>query len=391
MTRLGRGAFATLANALNQLAPQLVALFTLSAGDFGRFSLVYLLYALGASILLSVVCEAAVRRYRRDGHKAQLIDYLGAAGWVGLMLGLATAVVGRGVFGDVRLAMVGGVAVGCAVYRVGARFREVESGAWNRAILADSTGLVILAVAVVVLRVADVELGALDVLLYAWAVAAIAATGVGLLRPPLGPTVLVRWVRDFRHDISPLLRESLVMDLSSIGAPFAISPILGAMSFGIYRAVSNVAAPVRLILNPVRPRIAAMSLRSLTSWRLSVGVVGGGTVLGVVAAATLWLVGDKGIDLGVLRDLAPYAVPTGLFVVLNFIGHFYYLLARTHARPEQLWRGRLIQSGAAFVLPVLGAWLGGLSVGIWSYVVATALGSATWLIVAVALKSRLEP
>ena len=391
MTGLGRGAAATLVNALNQLAPQLVALFTLSAADFGRFSLVYLLYALGSSILLSVVCEAAVRRHRRDGHKASLVDYLGAAGWVGLMLGLVTVVVGRGVFGDVRLATVAGVAVSCAVYRIGARFREVESGAWNRAILADSSGVVVLVVAVALLRVADAEVEALDSLLYAWAVGAIAATGMGLLRPPVGPGVLVGWVREFRYDIAPLLRESLVMDLSSIGAPFAISPILGAASFGIYRAVSNVAAPVRLILNPVRPRIAAMPLRSLTTWRLSVLVVGGGTVLGVVVATTLWLVGDQSIDLGVLRDLAPYSVPTGLFVALNFVGHFYYLLARTHARPEQLWRGRLVQSGGAIVLPVLGAWLGGLSVGIWSYVVATALGSATWLAVAVALKNRLDP
>lgn len=379
MRSLVRGAGATAANALTLLAPQLVALFALQAEEFGLFSMVYLVYALGCSVLLSLVCESSSRRSRRTGEgSVPRSAYLGATGWVAIALGIVAAVLGVAIFDSIATMLACGVAVSAAVFRVGARFLEVQTGAWYRATLADLTSVVVLVATYLGLVLAGRD--PLLSLVVAWGVAGLVATAVGITARPSGPWVLVRWIRDHREDIPALLRESLVMDVSSIGAPFVIAPMLGAAQFGIYRAVSNVAAPVRLVLNPIRPRIAVMSLRSALSRRFVLAVVGSAAFLGFGAAAALWAIGVRELHLGVLLSLAPYAVPSGLFVFLNFIGHYFYLVARTHADSSALWRGRLVQSGSALLLPVLGGAVGGLDWAIWMYVLSTALGAATWVL-----------
>lgn len=379
MRSLIRGTGATAANALSLLAPQLVALFVLQAEEFGLFSLVYLVYALGCSVLLSVVCESSTRRSRRTGEEvAPKRSYLGATAWVAVTLGIVAALLGSAVLDNVGMALACGVAVAAAVYRVGARFLEVQTGAWFRATAADLTSIVVLVITYCGLVLVGEE--ALFSLIVAWAIAGLLATVVGMRARPAGPWVLVRWCRDHREDIPALLRESLVMDFSSIGAPFVIAPVLGAAQFGIYRAVSNVAAPVRLVLNPVRPRIAVMSQASALSRRVVLVVVGSAALLGGGASVVLWAIGETELRLGVLLSLAPYAVPSGLFVFLNFIGHYFYLVARTHADAGALWRGRLVQSGSAFLLPVVGALVGGLSWAMWMYVLSTALGAASWVL-----------
>ena len=42
-----------------------------------------------------------------------------------------------------------------------------------------------------------------------------------------------------RRDITPLTLDSLVQDVSSIGAPYVIAPILGLADFGIYVRAAN--------------------------------------------------------------------------------------------------------------------------------------------------------
>lgn len=380
MRTLIRGAGATAANALSLLAPQLVALFGLQAEDFGRFSLVYLVYALGCSVLLSVVCESSARRERRLSEAPPTTrEYLGATGWVSIMIGALGGAVGGAVLAGWLAAGFSGVAVAAAVFRVGARFREVQGGAWVRATVADSTSVVVLILAYVGLTIGDTE--PILALVAAWGVAGACASLVGSRSSLSGPRALLHWVQRHRRDIPPLLRESLVMDVSSIGAPFAIAPLLGVAQFGIYRAVSNVAAPVRLVLNPIRPRIAVMSISSALSRRVVFVVTAAAATVGVCAVMALWFIEAQELPFGVLISLAPYAVPCGLFVLLNFVGHYFYLVARTHASSAALWRGRLIQSGTALVLPVGGAVLGDLSGAVWMYVTGTAVGAVTWALV----------
>ena len=97
--------------------------------DFGRFSLAYLVYALGCSVLLSTVCESSARGVRREGQLvAPVREYLGATGWMSVAFGLVGLVLGVAVLGGVMSGLACGVAIATATFRVGGRFREVQSG-----------------------------------------------------------------------------------------------------------------------------------------------------------------------------------------------------------------------------------------------------------------------
>lgn len=370
---------ATVVTGLATLLPQLAALFLLQAGAFGQFSLVYLLFGLSSSVQLSVVAEAHSRD-RHTGGVSDVQDYLGAAWWVAAGGGLVSAVAAAAVWHSILLTVLMSVSVTLAAFRVSARFAEIDASEWATVVRAECAGICAFALGLTTM----VWFSALPAIALSWACAGIASAVCGT-RPLLqSPAVVPRWCRSHRSAIIALLRESAILDASSIGGPYLVAPALGWAHFGVYRAVSNVAAPVRLLLNPLRPRLA----RSRRDRRLlataSVLAVG----LGAAAASVLTGIEVLDLRIGVLRDLAPFAVATGLFVTASFLGHLYYIVARTQAAAGTLLRARLTQSGLALAMPVAGAWTSGLSGAIWGTVIATILGAIVWLIVAYLVKGH---
>ena len=104
-------------NSLLTLAPQLVALVTLGTGDFGRFSIVYLLFAWGASLQMSVVCEPVGRDHRRGLRDGVDRDYRAVATYVALFAGTLAGIASHllwheaaitGVFALARLGLMDG-------------------------------------------------------------------------------------------------------------------------------------------------------------------------------------------------------------------------------------------------------------------------------------------
>jgi len=202
------------------------------------------------------------------------------------------------------------------------------------------------------------------------------------LHRPAAPAAFTGWIRRHQKSIRPLLVDSLAMDLSAIGTPYALAPLLGVTNFGIYRGVSNVAAPVRLILNPLRPQVSAIDharlARTSTLGLLSVASL----ATGAAAAAALLLLQRYFPHLGTLTELAGFAIPTGAFVAANMLGTSYYLIARNYAPARGIWVGRLVQTVLSTVLPILAALVFGLVGAIWAYTAATLLSAVTWTIVA---------
>ena len=362
----------TLANALTTLGPQLVAIALLQPADFGQFSLAYLAFALGSSLMLSLVAEAV------DWSRSPVAttNYLEAAAWVALLVAPCAALLALATGSGPLTAALLGTATFFATYRVGARYLEVGTGNIRVATAADLGGALALAVCVA-LGIAMRTDGPVLVAA-AWATSGLAAGVLGR-RPRLtGPTLLGRWWHANGARARILLKDSLVLDTSSIGTPYIVAPLLGVAGFGIYRAISNVAAPVRLLLNPLRPLIARRSIDRLLSPALFGAVLGASALAGGAATACLHVLTMIDLDIGVLTATAVYAVPAGLFVAASLAGHYLYLVARSHTDGTTLWRGRLIQSGVALVVPVLGAISRNLDVAIWSYVIATVVGAVTW-------------
>ena len=379
---------ATVVNSLLTLAPQLVALVSLGTRDFGKFSIVYLLFAWGASLQMSVVCEPVGRDQRRGRGEGVDRDFRVVATSVALFAGVLASIASQLLWDDPAISAALGLAAAAACFRVPARYSSLLQSDWRGAMGVDALACVMLVVGGGAALALD--RGEIEVVVWAWGAAMVAACLLGP-RPLLGsPRALRRWWRRRRRDIAPLTLDSLVMDMSSIGAPYAIAPILGLADFGVYRAISNVAAPVRLLIEPLRPSWANVEAHVLRRQLLRASAALA-VPAGVAAAITLSVLHLLPWDLGVLDDLRPWAVPAGAFVTFSLISLMFYAAARLQLGGRALWRGRMLQSSTAIVLPIGGALLGGLGGAIWSYVAATALGAVVWVVLTRPSRSAHRP
>ncbi|MFJ6429418.1 hypothetical protein [Microbacterium maritypicum] len=363
------------AAAVATLSVQVLGLITLAPTDFGLFSIVYLAGAFALSLALSLICEAATRS--RSDKPTPWSDFSGASTEFALLFAAAGGlVVGVTASPLTPYWWLVALAIGGSAYRSTARFYAVENGDTRGSVLGDALGAVVaVALCAVTLLLHSGELGWV---LGTWAASSVVAAVFSRWPTPGRPGVLVRWIRQRRAAIAPLVRDSLIMDASSIGTPYALAPILGVGPFGVYRAVSNVAAPVRLLLNPIRPRIARLRMSAAT-----IGIVlAGGVVLGGLAAGVLLLLGETSWPLGTLRDLVPFAAPTAIFVMANMVGHTFYIVSRLRASRRDLLSARLVQTALGVVGPLLGAVFAGLDGAIWAYALSTLMSSLYWLFVA---------
>lgn len=372
-------AVATATNAASVLSTQLLGLISLVPVDFGLFSLQYLLFALASSVTLSVVSEPWMRTDLRQNHRSTWADYSSIQLYVSAAATIVTLVFSLLVPGLAAIAVTGALAVGVNVYRAGVRYYQVRTNQWHRVLIGD-----IVAFAVTILMwVALLLLGmhGLMALSIAWLTGGILSALVSH-RPHLRSPGSVRvWFSTHRQHIVPLLKDSTLMDLGSIGTPFVVAPLLGIADFGVYRAVSNVAAPVRLILNPLRPVLAGLPAHTHRVPRRIFISIGAAFFFGIAAYVALLGIGLLHIELGSLSAVVTYAVPTALFVAANFFGHYYYIIARSHAAQRGLLVGRIVQTSLAIILPIIGALSFGLAGAIWCYAAATVVSSTVWVLV----------
>jgi hypothetical protein len=358
-----------------QVLPQLTALLAMQPGSFGRFSILDLLFAWGVSLQLSLVCEPWARTRTGDGRDAEERGYRRAASTLGLAMGIVGALAALLLWRSPGLVAAALVAVAGAVFRAAARYREISTCGLLAAGRGDLGFGVAFGVAFLALdRVCSATLAVTT----AWAAAALTAMVVGVHPAAPGLAIARAWVAEHRTHIKPLLAESLLLDLSSIGTPFVLAPFLGLRDFGIYRAMSNVAAPVRVLTDALRPLASRASEPSVRR-TLLLGSTTAGVLVAVAADVGIRLVARSDLDLGVVNALEPYAEETAVFVGASLVGALFYFVARVHAPPRRLWQGRLLQSGSALVLPVASCLLAGLNGAIVSSAAATALGAAVWV------------
>lgn len=377
---------ATGLNAVAAIVPQLVGVLTLDAAGYGRFSMVYLVYAAGTSAVYSVIADAWSRTWagRRPltgwrHYVSALVVFAAAFGLVALVMGF---VVGMGWVN----AVLGAVAVATLVHRTGARYFETRVDDWGHVLAGDAGNIVAAVGAFAAARALGWD--PLTTTMVVWAAGSV-ASAVLSRRPDLrlGSRPLRRWAIVHRRAIRMLLADSMLLDLGAIGTPYVVAPLLGLGPFGIYRAVSNVAIPVQLVLNPLRPVMTGSSRARLLSAR----ILGGLTVLLVIAgvAAYLILVALPSLPfrLGVISDLHVVALPAALFVPANGLSFFLYLVARGHAPARRIYRARIVQTVLAVGAPVVGALGWGLHGAVWGFSGSALVFALVWW-VAVALPTR---
>lgn len=365
------------AQAIAVLAIQFVAMVTLKPHSFGVFSTAYLAGALILSLSLSFVCEPWARDISSASHPATWQRYgsvaLQFSALGGVIVGVVLAVVPL----TRDVAAYATIAIAASTYRQSVRYFDAFRGDSKRVLIGD---LVTAAFAVTLAGMAVAfDPGNAAAMTAAWGGASVAGSLVSR-RPKLGGLcVLGRWWTSMREHIRPLVRDSLAMDFTAVGTPYLLIPILGVAGFGVYRAVSNVAAPVRLLLNPLRPQIAR---QSISRWRAASTVACAllaGVALGASAGVALVVVASLGWDTGTLGALGELAVPVGIFVSANFVGHLFYVVARYHASALALGVARVIQVVLGVGGPVVGSILWGVTGAVWIYALCAAGSASVWI------------
>lgn len=363
----------------------IAALLVLQPGDYGLFSIIYLIAAFGISLQYSVVSEAWARKSRAVAASDTWREYSGSLTVLSLLVALAAAIVAIAVPDLMSLAAILGAAVLCMVFRNGSRYHAMANGSIQAAVRSDVIGTLAFFGGLF----ASLSLGDIDQIAIAWLAGGIAAT-IALRLPSLRwGSGLISWCRSNGKQIKPLLADSLIMDAGAIGTPFLLAGFMGPKDFGIYRAVSNAALPVRLLVDPMRPVIGRMSAVQIVDRRPLILLGCTTLVLSSACFAILeWGLPALTFDLGTLSSLTPHAAATAVFVAGSFLGTVFYISCRTNCLPREIIFGRVAQTILVISMPILGyAWFA-LSGAIWGFSLSSALSAVIWALLVVRSRSR---
>lgn len=373
--RRGSAAASSISGALLAAATPVVSFVALPPEEYGTFSLPYLFLALGLSIQFSVVTDAWTRTTTRHQRTSPVGDVFGALLALTVLFASVSAVV-LALIPVTHLIWGAAGAIAAGMMRNGLRYVNLAQRAHRRVLVSDLCGLLGFAI---VVAVGIPRFDPLIVVTLAWATSGV--TGLlGLhIEPSVRGGVARRWLRDHRSSIRTLVADSTLMDIGGIGTPLLLAPLLGIGSFGVYRGISNVGLPVRLVLDPLRPIVGSRR----ATWVTRPGAIAATAIVALILGAACFFVlavavPAIGVDLGTLSALEHYALPSGVFVGVSFVSHLYYIVCRSRLDPRRLIYGRIGQTIAAIVLPLAGVLLGGLVGAIWGFVLASAVTAAIY-------------
>lgn len=357
----------------------ILALLLLAPKAYGVFSVVYLVFAFGVSLQYSIISEAWARARRMQTEGNSWTDYSSALSALSVVVG-AVALVAALVIPELNSngwALAGAVLF--ALYRNGVRYYSVAEGQVIRALVSDLAGIVAFTIALIALR----DASHLLVVSVAWLAAGLVSSLV-LSRPRLRWGFgLVRWSCVHVAEIRPLLLDSITMDLGAIGTPFLLAGFMGATRFGIYRAVSNVALPVRLLIDPLRPALGRVRPQQFFVRSVTVLIASGAIALAAACYFALTLVVPHlGFRLGTLSSLVDYAPASSVFVIGSLLGTVYYIACRTNSSQRGILTGRIVQTIVVVIMPIVGYAFFDLSGAIWGFAISSVVSAGVWIALA---------
>lgn len=365
---------ATAVQAAGVIALQFTGILLLQPEEFGRFSAIYLCSALSSSFLLSVVCEAWLRRTPH----AHWSDYSAPLVWISLTGGMFTAIVFALLPGFISVAIAGSPAVALSTYRTGARYYSLHAREYAKVIQGDAAFLTTLLVFLAIWLTSQNSLTPAS-LSTGWSLGAFSS--VLLSRKPDGSFGLGKiryWWRLHSSEIRPLLIDSLLLDAAGIGTPYVLAPLLGLRDFGIYRALSNLSSPVKLVLFPLRPIFFAKPPKWFLRHRVSAVIVGGSLLFGVATYGALSAARRATVGLGTLDAISSHGTIAAIFVSATLANGAYYLIGRAHLPGRILLYCRLATAIGGILLPVGGAVVEGLPGALFGVTTSVVLGAAVW-------------
>lgn len=371
-------AYSTVLYGLGTLFLQLLGVFSLDAADYGIFSALYLGFALTSALLQSVLLDA----WSIEGLRHRALDEWPTFSNVLLQFASGSLVFGIGLSLLVArtstvAVLLGSGAIALATYRTGFRFFHARRGEWFLVIVSDSLSL--LGTIGGWFMSHHIGLAGYEVVLFAWVFGltlSLTRTRLPALR---GPGV-VGWVRGHRRDVAPLLGDTVLMEGSAVGTPYILAVVMSMSEFGVYRAVSTVSSPIRLLFAAVKPALASGNGSRFWGWRFNAVVGSVSVITGVLVHVALSGLPRLQISLGVASDLVPYSEAVGVYACGSILLQYYYLLCRSRGVYRAVVAVRPLQTAVGVGCPIGGFAVGGLAGAIWGFSAATVIAGLAWMI-----------
>ena len=363
-------------NALFTIGVQVIALVSMAPSEYGVFSLLFLFYGLGLSISHSFVIDVWVRN---NAESTSWRTYASALFWFAMLVSLLALGLAIGVTQSINVASAVAVGVGAGIYRNGARFYAARLLSWRHVILPDVLGCTALAIMFFALAP---TVGAFSATMAAWATSQFVAALSSKLTRVRPPRILSSWISDHWVQIRNLWFDSTLLDVSVIATPVLMSGFMNHSSFGVYRAISSAALPVRLLLTPLRPNISNLPLGDFLKRRTMLIVLGTGAAMGVLVLLGLTCVRVLNIlPDSVLPHVADFAVPAGIFTFGTLVSNVYYVAARSNLDLSRVKVGRLFETVVMIVGPISGLFFGATAGAVWLFALSATLAGFAWLLI----------
>lgn len=359
--------------AVVQFAP--IALLTV--GDYARYSGIYLIYAAMLTFQLATLSDVWARAVRRD---ALVLDDSHAYYSVLTpltLLSIAVAVPVSAIASRALLpTVIATVATVLSLFRAGSRYYLIAAGFPGRAGIADALGALTGLALLLGLWASDAF--TLTSALAVWALVNLVSLIASRATPALGFTAAVEWFSSQRRSVAALLGEAGIMNLASVGTPYAVGLVVGAPGLALHRGATSLAYPVRLVLGALRSRILAGLLRRGAATHVaiaSLGLVLGGGVLGFLQVADDYVAADS----SALSLVAKYAAPVAALVAATTYSTFLQFEARGTMTAAALLARRTAHTLLVLGITVSAAVVWGMGGMMWGAAVATAATSIVWV------------
>ena len=368
--RVGIGVIDQVLSSTSNFITAVVAARYLDKDAFGAFALAIVAYTMNLLIVRALCSEAILVRPGEgdDDRRARAASVVGAAVWVGVVLGAAYVVVGLNLDSTVRgpLIVLGLLTPGLLAQDT-MRYVSFAQGRPLSAVINDGFWLVSQFLVLAVLLWLD--LFDPSRLLAGWGLAGITAGFVQMRRDRLVPALGhgFRWIRSNRDLSARYLMDMISGQGASLLASYVLAGVAGVAAVGSIRGAQTLFGPVNIVLLgsmivlvPEGRRIVAVSAGRL----LTMCVIASGLFASVASLVTVALmVTPSDVGSRVLGSTWTGAhsviLPVGLAAVAGGVLAGAFSGLRSIAAADAMLRTRLITTPAALALPIGGALLAG--------------------------------
>ena len=357
---------------------QVLPMLTLTVAGYARFAIVYLAFAGFLALQYATICDVWARLLRRaGGTTVQLRDYQASLTGLTSLSGLGLGLVALVISGDPLLALAGGLATAISMYRSGIAYRLIAEDRIRFAGVTDLLGAGIAGLVSLAL-IATGQFTTVTALL-CWALASLGASVLARIAPVVDPRAAVRWFSGNRSDIALLSTEAAIKTVETVGTPYLVGGVGGALPLALHRAASSLTYPVRVVLEMLRARIISGAIGGGLRAVGAIGVIG--VLAGSGVAVGLVVLGSWGILGGdtIVDALAPHAVAVGAWIVTMAISSFMQFVGRGRLSGRRLIGRRLANTAVVLGVTAGGVILFGAEAVIWSAAVAEMLAALLWI------------